>query len=74
MSHRIRFRVGFLADLRVPGKPRLERLRVREGDVVTAEVTPHVAEGEDGPVEMADLYLGDGTVALDVRFGYFEFV
>jgi hypothetical protein len=39
-----------------------------------AQVKPHVAETEDGFVEMADLLFEDGTATRDIPFACFSFV
>ncbi len=68
MYHNIEFRTNFSADLEISPKHRLERLRVRTGMRAYAELAPRVVETADGPVEVADLWFHDGTVARGVRF------
>jgi hypothetical protein len=72
--HTIRFGVEFRADLEVSPKQPLERVRVRTGDRLRAQVKPYVVETEDGRVEVADLFFGDGTAMRRVPFAYFAFV
>jgi hypothetical protein len=74
MYHRIEFLVDVQVDLtRSPRHP-LERLSIRKGSRLRAQVRPYVVEGGDGPVEVADLFFLDGTAALQVRFACFTFV
>jgi hypothetical protein len=72
--HTIQFAVEFEAALEVSRKLPLERVRIRKGDRVEAQVRPHVVEGDDGPVEVADLFFVDGTVTRNVPFESFAFV
>ena len=39
-----------------------------------ADIKPYVAESDDGPVEVADLSLEDGSIARAVRFAAFRFL
>ena len=72
--HKLQFRATARFDLQVPGKARLEQLRIEKGEVLQAEVRPYVQETEAGPVEVADLHLpGDGTI-LTVPMKSFRFV
>jgi hypothetical protein len=74
MYHQIQFRASYQVDLQVPDKPRLERLLIKQGEVIEAQVRPYVVETSDGPMEVADLQLaGDGTL-LAVPMEYFCFV
>jgi hypothetical protein len=72
--HTIEFAVEFLADLETSPKHWLERVLIRRGTRLRAQVKPHVVEGEDGPVEVADLFFADGTAARTVPFESFSFV
>ncbi len=74
MNHLIEFNSGFITDLEISPRQRLERLRVRKGMRACVGLRPHVLETLAGPVEVADLYFEDGTVARDVRFRQFHFV
>lgn len=74
MFHTIQFCTPFVADLQISPKQRLERLRIRPGTSFQAIVRPYVIETDVGPVEVADLVLDDGTVALAVPFKRFRFV
>jgi hypothetical protein len=71
--HTIRFGIEFVADLEVSPKQPLERVRVRKGDCLQAQVRPHVVETGEGPVEVADLFFKDGTATRNVPFAYFAF-
>lgn len=72
MYHRILFRGDYELDFQVLGKARLEKVVMRDGEVVEAKVRPRVQESKDGPVEVADLQLGGGTL-LGVRMECFRF-
>jgi hypothetical protein len=74
MYHQLQFRLNFHMDLKVPGRARLELLRIRKGTFLTAMIRPYIAETPEGPVEMADLDLADGSAALGVPFEAFQFV
>jgi hypothetical protein len=62
-----------MADLVVSRKQPLERLRIRKGNRVQAQTKPYVVETAGGPVEVADLFLEDGTAICRVPFAYFAF-
>ncbi len=53
---------------------RLELLLVRPGSLLGAQIRPHVLESPSGPVEVADLYLDDGSLIRAVPFACFAFV
>jgi hypothetical protein len=74
MYHTIEFLVAFVADLEVSPKHPLERMLIRRGTRLRAEIKPYVVETEDGPVEVADLFFADGTTTRMVRLGRFSFV
>jgi hypothetical protein len=74
MYHTIEFAAEFMVDLEVSRKQPLERVLVRRGTRVRAQLRPHVIETENGPVEAADLFFEDGTSARGVRFEWFTFV
>jgi hypothetical protein len=74
MYHTIEFAVDFLADLEPSPKHRLERLLLRKRTRLQARIRPYVVEGEDGPVEVADLFFEDGTATRTVPFACFSFV
>jgi hypothetical protein len=72
--HVIQFAVEFVADLEVSRKHPLERVRIRKGERLQAQIRPHVVETEDGPVEVADLFFENGTATRRVPFASFAFV
>jgi len=74
MSHTIQFAAEFVADLEDSTKQPLERVVIRKGDRLQAQVRPYVAETKRGPTEVADLFFEDGTVARRVPFRCFAFV
>jgi hypothetical protein len=74
MYHTIRFTTDQWVDLeRSPRQP-LERLLLRAGTPILAQIKPHVVEGVEGPVEVADLFFEDGTATRGVPFARFAFV
>ncbi len=74
MFHTIKFTGDLTVDLEVSPKQHLERLRIRKGDRLQAQIKPSVVETEDGPVEVADLFFEDGTTTRIVPFKLFSFV
>jgi len=74
MYHTVQFNEPLTLDLEVSSKHPLERLSVREGTRLRAQVRPYVVDGGDGPVEVADLFFDDGTTTRGVRFSSFSFV
>ena len=74
MYHTIQFTEAFLAVLEVSPKQRLERVRIRRGDRLQAQVRPYVVDTGEGPREVADLFFEDGTATRKVPFAYFAFV
>jgi hypothetical protein len=74
MYHTIEFSGDFLIDLETCPRHPLERVRIRKGSRLRAQVKPYVVEGRDGPVEVADLFFADGTATRRVPFASFCFV
>ncbi len=74
MYHTIQFAVEVEVALEVSRKLPRERVRIRKGDRVDAQVRPHVVETDGGPVEVADLFFADGTTTRNVPFESFAFV
>jgi hypothetical protein len=74
MYHNIEFAVELTADLEISPKHPLERLTIRRGTRVRAQLKPYVVEGPEGPVEVADLFFEDGTTTRTVPFAAFSFV
>ncbi|MBY0526696.1 MAG: hypothetical protein K2R98_25085 [Gemmataceae bacterium] len=74
MFHSLEFTVGCRIDIEVTNKDRLERVQIQAGTRVRAQLRPYVAETTNGPVEVADLFLDDGSTVRHVPFAYFAFV
>jgi len=74
MYHTIVFRAHGLVELEMPGKARLVQVLMKVGVRVRAKIKPYVVESAQGPVEVADLFSEDGSVARAVRFAFFRFV
>jgi hypothetical protein len=74
MFHTIKFTGDLTVDLEISPKQPLERVRIRKGDRLRVQIKPYVVETEDGPVEVADLFFGDGTTTRMVPFNSFLFV
>jgi hypothetical protein len=72
--HTIEFASEITVDLEISPKRWLERLRIRQGERLQAQIKPYVAVADDGPVEVADLFFEDGTVTRKVSFACFSFV
>jgi hypothetical protein len=73
MFHTIEFATGMWVDLEWSPKQPLERVRLRRGTRTRAQIHPQVIETPAGPVEAADLFFENGTVARKVPFGRFAF-
>jgi hypothetical protein len=52
----------------------MEQILIKPGTRLRARVRPYVVESMLGPVEAADLFLEDGTLARGVRFASFRFL
>lgn len=74
MYHTIEFATEFMVDLEISPKHRLEKMLVHRGIRLKAQIKPYVVETEDGLVEVADLFLTDGTTTRMVPFEFFSFV
>jgi hypothetical protein len=74
MYHTIEFHESLSLDLEVSRKKPLERVTLKRGTRVQAQIRPYVVETAQGPVEMADLFFEDGTTTRGVRFAFFCFV
>jgi len=74
MLHAIEFRWLVIAEVDRPDYVFLERVIIKEGTRLQAEIKPYVAESDDGPIEVADLHMQDGSVARAVRFAAFRFL
>jgi hypothetical protein len=74
MYHTIQFAVEFTVDREISRKQPLERLLIVKGTCMRAQVKPYVEEATSGPVEVADLFLEDGSTIRVVPYAYFSFV
>jgi hypothetical protein len=74
MYHTIEFNTAFTVDVEVSPRDRLERMLVRRGTRLQAQIKPYVVEADDGPIEVADLFFADGTTARMISFSTFAFV
>jgi hypothetical protein len=74
MFHTIEFNADFTLDLLVSRKLPMERVLIARGTRAQAQLKPYVIEEADGPVEVADLFFEDGTVAQRVKFAVFCFI
>jgi hypothetical protein len=73
MYHTIEFAANIWVDLELSPKQPLERIELRRGIRMRAQIRPHVIETLDGPTEVTDLFFEDGTVARDIPFDRFTF-
>jgi hypothetical protein len=73
MYHTIEFAADLWVDLELSPKQPLERVLLRRGTKVRAQIRPHVLETLTGPTEAADLFFEDGTTARDIPFRRFVF-
>ncbi len=74
MFHTIEFFTDFVADLEVSRSKPLERVLIRKGSRVRAQLRPYVVETIHGPVEVADLFFEDGSCTRTVPFACVSFV
>ena len=74
MFHTVEFATEVFADLEVSRKQPLERVRIPKGTRVRAQIKPYVVEGKKMPIEVADLYFGDGSVTRGIPFKQFSLV
>jgi hypothetical protein len=72
MYHLIEFTGEFVVDLEISRRRPLGRLRIRNGSRMRARLKPYVVETWGGPVEVADLFFGDGTTARGVPLACFS--
>ena len=73
MYHTIEFAANISVDLELSPKQPLERIELRRGMKIRAQIRPHVIETRRGPIEVTDLFFEDGTVARGVPFDCFTF-
>jgi len=69
--HCIEILVDFMADMEVSPRQPLERVLIRKGSRLQAQLRPYVVETTFGPVEVADLYFDDGTTTRCIPFAHF---
>jgi hypothetical protein len=74
MYHAIQFTAGVDAHIETCPKRPPEQVHIGKGTRLRARVKPHVVETPDGPVELADLFLEDGTATRLVPFACFSFL
>ena len=74
MNHRIEFRLPRVFNVEVPGKARMVRIIIKKGLRLRVHLKPYVLESDEGPLEVADLFLRDGSIARAVRFAAFQFL
>ena len=74
MIHAIEFRSELLAEVDRPEYAFVAQVVIQKGTSLHADVRPYVAESDDGPLEVADLYLEDGSIVRAVRFAAFRFL
>jgi hypothetical protein len=74
MYHTITFVTDRWVDLEQSPSQPLERVLLRAGTRVAAQIKPYVVEDVLGPVEVADLFFEDGTAIRRIPFASFSFV
>jgi hypothetical protein len=74
MYHTIEFAEEMMVDLEISPRHWLERMLIRRGTRLQAQIKPYVVETAGGLVEVADLFLDDGTTTRMVPFESFSFV
>jgi hypothetical protein len=74
MYHTIKFASECLVDLEMSSRQPLERVLIRPGTGLRAQLRPYVLETNDGPIEVADLFFEDDTAIRSVPFACFSFV
>lgn len=73
MYHCLEFVTPLPVDVEVSRNQRLERVTLRAGQRVLAQLKPYVIETENGPIEVADLFFDDGSTVRSVPFAHFRF-
>jgi hypothetical protein len=64
VSDTIKFSEVFEVDLEISPKHCLERMLIRRGTRLQAQIKPYAIETEDGPVEVADLFFAPESTCL----------
>ena len=70
MDHTIEFTKAVIIGLKISRQQRSQKMRVRKGNRIEAQVRPYVPQTKDGFVEMADLFLDDGASTSGVPFTF----
>ncbi len=73
MYHTIEFVESVVLDLETSRRQPLERVAIRKGTRMLAQVRPYVVEQDEGPTEVADLFFADGTATRGVPFAFLTF-
>jgi hypothetical protein len=73
MYHVLEIDADLWVDVERSPRHRLERVLLRGGTCVLAQIKPQVVETPGGPVEAADLIFADGTAACAVPYAAFRF-
>jgi hypothetical protein len=74
MYHNIEFRLKAVAAMETDGTGRMQQVEIKPETRLRADIKPFVVETDFGPVEAADLFFEDGTIARAVRFASFSFL
>lgn len=74
MYHTITFSDDVQVDLEISPKHPLEQTLLRKGTRCEVQIKPSVVESDYGPVEVADLFFTDGSVARGIPFACFSFM
>jgi hypothetical protein len=74
MFHLIEFTDHIYLDLEQSRQHRVEKLLLRPGSRLCVQMRPYVLESPVGPIEVADLFLDDGSTASAVPFASFRMV
>jgi hypothetical protein len=71
----IEFADNMVIDIEVSAKKGLiDQLLIERGCRLSARIKPYVVETADGPVEVADLFIADGTASRRVPCACFRIV
>ncbi len=74
MYHTVEFNAEFVLDLEISPRQPLERILIRKGTRLPAQVRSYVVETAEGPVEVSDLFFEDGSATRLVRCACFSIV
>jgi hypothetical protein len=73
-SHVVEFVIDWWAELEWGNGRPLEQVLLRRGTRRSAVVRPRILRQGNAPIEAADLFFDDGTIARGVPFAAFTFV